>query len=852
MTLEGFVGQRWSDLRQAARRLWKAPGFTAVALITLALGIGVNAAIFTLTEAVLLKRLPVRLPREIFSLGDTILNGDTASLQDSFTLYSHPLFLHLRDRLAGQSEIAALQSWLATISVRRSGIDGRPRPAKAEYVSGNYFTVLGVGAATGRVLRDEDDRLQSAAVAVISDAAWARSGRDPGFVGSTVVMNGIPVTIAGVAPPGFFGETLRTDPPDYWLPLSLEPAMTTDNPLLEKESVFWLYALARVPPRTHLNQLQEGVTREVRQWITERRLFGDRERPRIDAIRVAVTPASGGIGGLQRVYGDGLKLLTILSVCVLAIACVNIANLLLARGAGLRSQFAMRVALGATRGRLVAETVTEGLLLAMVGGVAGVIVSTAITPAVAAVALRGEEGVPFSTAPSIGVIAYAFALSVVAGLVFSAVPAWHSSDLRPADALRGAGRGIRDTAARPQRWLLGGQTAFSLVLLVGAGLLTMTLRNLERQSLGFVRDQVVIVGLNPALDGYTVDRLDGLYRKLDERLPRIPGVRSASYALHAPLDEWNWGMRLQFDGQPAPTDDQTANRAWYTRVSPHYFDTIGTRRRRGRAIDEHDTTTSPHVAVVNETFVARFSPHDDPIGRRFGSASPGHERDFEIVGVVEDTKYRDVRQPDDPMFFLPFTQMVAYDSPVLRSYQNWSMFIDGIQLRVAGSGSAVRPAIEQAVREVDPNLTILRVRALDAYVDVQLNSPRLLARLTALYGGVALLLACIGLYGVTAYTVARRTRDLGVRMALGATRARVISTVCWDALRPIGVGLLVGVPAALAGGCAIASQLFGVGDSDVLIVSAAVVALGVCATAAAIIPARRAGTVDPLVALRAD
>jgi predicted permease len=671
-------------------------------------------------------------------------------------------------------------------------------------------------------------------------------------VGGTVVMNGVPVTIAGVAPAGFFGETLRSAPPDYWLPLSLEPAMTTDNPLLEKEEVFWLYVLARVTPDTRLSRLQADVTREVRQWITDRRLFGERERPRIEALRVAVTPASGGIGGLQRVYGGGLKLLTILSAFVLAIACVNVANLLLARGAGLRSQFAVRIALGATRGRLIAETVTEGLLLAIVGGIAGLMISRAITPVIAALALRGEEGVPFSTTPSIGVMAYTFALAVVTGLLFSAIPAWRSWDLRPADALRGAGRGIRDTAARPQRWLVGGQTAFSLVLLVGAGLLTMTLRNLERQSLGFARDQVVIVGLNPALDGYTLDRLDGLYRKLDERLPRIPGVLSASYALHAPLDEWNWGMRLQFDGQPVPADDQTANRVWYTRVSPHYFDTIGTRRRRGRVLGEHDTATSPRVTVVNEAFVARFFPHGDPVGRRFGSAAPGHGRDFEVVGVVENTKYRDVRQPDDPMFFLPFTQTVEYDTPVLRSYQNWSMFIDGIQVRVAGSVSSVRPAIERAMREVDPNLTILRVRPLDEYVDVQLNSPRLLARLTALYGGVALLLACVGLYGVTAYTVTRRTRDLGVRMALGATRARVISTVCREALRPIVVGLLVGVPAAIAGGRAIASQLFGVSDSEVVIVAAAVVALGVCATAAAIIPARRAGGVDPLVALRAD
>jgi predicted permease len=418
--------------------------------------------------------------------------------------------------------------------------------------------------------------------------------------------------------------------------------------------------------------------------------------------------------------------------------------------------------------------------------------------------------------------------------------------------LRGAGRGMRDTGSRPQRWLLAGQVAFCLVLLVGAGLLTTTLRQLEHQSLGFARDQVLIVGLNPALDGYTSDRLPALYRKLDERLPRIPGVSSASYALHAPLDEWNWGARLQFDGRPEPTSSATADRASYSRVSPHYFDTIGTRLRRGRAIDDHDTPTSPCVVVVNDTFVAHFFPHDDPIGRRFGFSTVAHSRDFEIVGVVEDTKYRDVRQPAEPMFFLPLAQTVAYDDARQASYQRWSLFIDGIQLRVSGSVAAVRPGIERAIADVDPNLTILRIRPLDEYVDVQLNSPRLLARLTLLYGVLALVLACVGLYGVTTYSVTCRTRELGVRMALGATSGNVIRAVCRHALVPIAGGVMVGVPVAIVGGRLIASQLFGVDGSNAAIITGAALALAMCAAVAALVPAYRAGAIDPLTALRAD
>src|SRR5580704_9988163 len=290
--IDAFFDRRLGELRHAVRQLWKTPGFTAVAVATLALGIGVNTAIFTLTRAVLFASLPVRQPSELFSLGDAILNGDTTALQDSFTLYSYPLYEHLRDHTAGVSSIAAVQSWLATVSVRQAAAGPQPRPARAEYVSGNYFATLGVAAAAGRLLSEHDDRPDGPFTAVISYAAWARGGLDRRVIGGTVFINGVPVTIAGVAPAGFFGETLRAEPPDYWLPLSLEPVLTTDNPLLHKDDVFWLYALARVPPATPPGRLQSDVSEAVRRWIVDRRLAGDRDRRRIDALHVAVTPAS--------------------------------------------------------------------------------------------------------------------------------------------------------------------------------------------------------------------------------------------------------------------------------------------------------------------------------------------------------------------------------------------------------------------------------------------------------------------------------------------------------------------------------------------------------------------------------
>jgi len=839
-------------VRQAVRQLWKAPGFSLVTVATLALGIGVNTAIFALTEAVLLRPLPVRAPHELFSLGDAVLNGDTTALQDSFTLYSYPLYEHLRDHTAGVSAIAAVQSWLATLSVRPAGVSQQPRPAKAEYVSGNYFRTLDVSAAAGRLLSDQDDQPGAPPAAVMSHDAWGRNGFDARVVGSTVAMNGAAVTIVGVAPSGFFGETLRTEPPDYWLPLALEEATAADNPLLHKDDVFWLYVLARVPPATNLARLQTGVTDDIRRWINDHRLVPGRDRQRIDGIHVAVTPASGGIAGLQRVYGDGLKLLTALSALVLLIACVNIANLLLARGTGRRSDMAVRIALGASRRHLIAETMMEGAVLAICGGAASFLVGAAASRAIVALAFRGQDAAPISTAPSFMLAGYTFALAVLTGILFSAMPAWRGSNMHPAQALRTAGRGMRDAAARPQRWMLIAQASFSFLLLVGAGLLSATLRNLEQQTLGFSREQVVIVSVNPALDGYTADRLPALYRKLDEALPRTPGVLSASYALHAPLDEWNWGARLRFDGRPDVAGAATEDRAWYSRVSPHYFETIGTRIRRGRAVDEHDTAAAPRVAVVNEAFVARFFPHGDALGHHFGFSTLAHSRDFDIVGVAEDAKYRDLRQAAEPMFFLPMAQTVVYDDARTESYQRWSLFIDGIQLRVAGGVTAMRPVIQRALAGVDPNLTILRIRPLNDYVDVQLNSPRLLARLTALYGALALVLACVGLYSVTSYTVTRRTRELGVRMALGATRPHVIAGVCRQALTPIVAGIAAGVPAVVFGGKIVASQLFGVEAWNSTVVVLAAAMLTGCALLAAIVPARRAGAVDPLEALRAD
>jgi len=840
------------DLRHALRQLRRNPGFTAVAVLTLALGIGANTAIFTLVHAVMLRALPVDKPEQLYSLGDNVICCDTGQLQDSFTLYSHALYQQLRVQTPELSDIVAFQSWLQNLSVRRSGSRDLAQPYKGEIVSGNYFSMLGVKAFAGRGLTPEDDRPNAQPVAVMSYRAWRqRFALDRAAIGSSLIMNGQPVTVVGIAPPGFFGETLQSDPPDFWVPLAMEPSLAPDNPLLRRPDIYWLYAIGRLKPGARPAAVEARLTAEIHQWLGAQAVIAERDRPRLAKVHMVLTPAGGGIAGIRSAYGSGLRLLMAVSLLVLLIACANIANLLVVRGMAARLQTAVRVALGAGRMRIVRQMLTEGVTLALLGGVAGTAIAFAGTRALLALAFRGAEYVPIDPNPSLPVLAFALLLSLLTGVVASATPVWLASHTQPTEPLRGAGRSTRTQSALPQKSLLVLQGALSVVLLAGAGLLTQSLRHLENQRFGFETRGRLIVRLNPALDGYTPAQLPALYQKLTERLPQIPGVASASIALHSPLDDWDWGTRVSIAGRP-PANDPAADRSWYDRVSAHYFETLGTRLLRGRVIDEHDTTTSRHVAVVTQAFVRRFFPHGDPLGSHFGTAAAGHSGDFEIVGVVEDAKYRDERASGEVMFFLPLLQKESYQDARTAAYQTWSSYIDSLQLRVAGDPAGLAPAVRRALAEIAPNLTVLKVLSLDEQVGMRFNGPRLVARLTALYGLLALILASVGLYGVAAYTVTRRTGEIGIRMALGARRASVIAMVLRGATSPIAIGLAIGVPAALAGGSAIASQLYGVQGYDSAVLGTAVGVLAVCALAAAVVPARRAASIDPVRALRTE
>jgi predicted permease len=834
------------DIRYALRRLRQSPGFAAVCILTLALGIGANTAIFTLVNAVMLQNLPVTHPKELYRLGNEDNCCVIGGFQDNWSIYSYALYKEFRDHTPQFSELAAFQAGTSNLSARRSGATGPAEPFVGEYVSGNYFQTFGIQAFAGRVLTPEDDRPGGAPVAVMSYRTWQEHfGLDPSVVGASFTMDTVPVTVIGIAPPGFFGDTLRPDPPDFWMPLSIESTLNGQNSILDRPELHWLNAIGRIKPGAHPATIQSEATVELQRWLTAQPDLSTYRRSQIGKQRIVVAPAAGGVQNMQSDAAAGLRLLMTLSAFVLLIACANIANLLLARSAATRAETAVRVALGAPRKRLVRQILTECVVLSVLGGLVGLLVAFAGTRTILLVAFRGAHYIPISPDPSLPILGFAFLLSLVTGIIFGVAPAWVTTHSDPAEALRGAGRSTRDRSSLPRKALVVLQVALSTALLIGAGLLAQTLRNLQNQSFGFQTGGRLIVRVDPMLAGYKPEQLYGLYQQLDQRLPQIPGVLSASYSLYSPMRGDNWNFGIHIEGH-SPDERAVAS---FDRIGPHYFETLGTRLLRGRTISEEDTPTSQQVAVVNQAFVRKFFPKEDPIGKHFGMGDAKNSGDFEIVGVVEDTKYQEARKPAYPTFFMPFLQMIK--DPKL-AFTVSSHYVGDIELRVAGKPESLEAEVRGTLADINPNLTVLDMMSLSEQLSRNFNQERLVARLTELYGLLALVLACVGLYGVTAYSVARRTSEIGIRMALGASRSNVLGLVLRGAAVQLGLGLVVGVPLALAGGRLLSSQLYGVRSDDPMILGTAVAVLAASALLAAFFPARRAASIEPIQALRVE
>ncbi len=841
-----------SDLQISWRRLVAAPGFAIVCVLTLALGIGGNTAVFTLIDRVILQPLPVSRPGELYRVGD----GDdccvNSGLQGSFSLFSYDLYRHLRDAAPEFSDLAAFQANTGTMTIGRPDADALPGTLRNAFVSGNYFRMLGLAPAAGRLLAPDDDRAGAAPVAVLSHRAWTeRYHGDSTIPGTGIVLNGVAATIVGVAPEGFYGETLRPNPADIWVPLSTEPVLQPQARLLDLKGSHWLYIIGRLRPGVRPASLEPRLTAALQQWITGTLDLGADERPHVSEQHITLVPAATGIRSMRDEVAPSLKLLQAIAATVLLIACANLANLLLARGLGRRTETAVRIALGAPRARLIAQFLVDSVLLACLGGIAGLAVSFAGARAIVEMTFRGASQVPLDATPSLLVILFAFAVSLATGIAFGVVPAAIASRSDPIDAMRGAGRTSGDRGSRVRRSLIALQIALSLVLLTCAGLLARSLSSLQAQDFGFAIGHRYVVDLIPAFGDEQAGQLASTYARIRERLTDVPGVASAALSLYSPMSGDNWASLIAVEGHD-PSERLVAS---WNRVTPGYFETIGTTLVRGRPVTDRDRPGSPLVTVVNTTFAARFFGDADPIGRRIGfnNARGTGKLEFEIVGIVGDAKYQDPKAPAYATFFLPFLQSTE-DSRVdgAPGVLDRSHYPKALELHLTSAVPDLESQVRRAIAGVDRRIAVQDVRTMAEQVSGNFNLERLMATLAMAFAAVALLLACLGLYGVTAYSVGRRTREIGIRMAVGASRGGVLRTILRGALAQLAAGLALGVPAAFAAGRLLGANLFGVSPYDPATLAAACAVLAGCAIVAAVIPARRAAALDPVRALRVE
>jgi predicted permease len=841
------------DIQYALRQLRKAPGFTLSAILTLALGIGANAAIFTLVHAVLLQNLPVTDPKMLVRVGDhddCCVNGGTPT-EDDYSIFAYDLYKDLKDSTPEFEQLAAMQAGIGrgAVTARRGANDAAAHSSRGEYVSGNYFQTFGLMPYAGRLITPADDADGSPMVAVMSYRAWQRDyGLDPSVVGSTFVLNTHPTTIIGITPPSFYGDRMSGLPADFFIPFSSEPIMA-ESSLLHEKRANWVYILGRIKPGTALAPLQAKMSGRLRQWLAQLEMYQREDfKKSLAHSHVVLTPGGSGIENMQQTYKSGLRLLMSIAALVLLIACANIANLVLVRGMARRAEISIRMALGAGRRRIIRQMLTESIVLACMGGLAGLVVAYGGVRLLLALAFPANQDVPIHASPSAMVLGFAFALSLVTGLVFGIVPAWITSHAEPAEALRGAGRSTRDGSSLLQRSLVVMQAALSLVLLVGAGLLLKSLNKLEHQDFGVQTKNRVVVHFGAENAGYKPEQLQALYSQLEQRLESLPGVERAGLAMYTPLEGNNWGEGVFIQGRPEPHNGDDTGSSW-DRVSPKFFDIIGQRVLRGRGITAQDTPTSLAIAVVNQTFVKKFFPKgENPIGAHFGVGGIKSSGDFEIVGVVSDVKYVRPRYDTRPMYFRPLLQ-VQHTAP---DADTRSLYADAIMLQMKGPVDGLESQVRQTLSSINPNLTVVDFSTFAEQIGQNFTQERLIARLTLLFGLLALVLASVGLYGVTAYTVARRTPEIGIRMALGAGRSSVVNMVLRGAMLQAGIGLLIGLPVALLCVRFVQKQLYQVDGFDAMVLTLAVLALAVSAGVAGLIPARRAASTDPVQALRTE
>ncbi|HXU47304.1 MAG TPA: ABC transporter permease [Thermoanaerobaculia bacterium] len=826
------------DLTYAARSLVKSPGFTIVAALSLALGIGANTAIFSLISALILRPLPVAEPSRLVAVGDPSRVGSMSIGTLQADLYSYPMYRDLRDQNRSFSGLfASGRTGRLTVGEDRGGEPAKT--ARGRLVSGNYFSVLGVRASRGRTLNDADERaLGAAPYVVISDDYWRRKlDADPNVLGRQIKLNGSTFGIVGVAEPGFFGDVVGLSN-DVYIPLSMQAAIQRGRPILDRWDVSWLLLMGRLKPGVSIAAARTEINGLFGRILTARSGSAFLAELLPQDRKVPVAAGGTGFSRLRSQFSRSLFTLMAIVGLVLLIASANVANLLLERSTGRQKEISVRLALGAGRVRLVRQLLTESLLLALLGAGLGVLFATWADAALLKL-VAGAGSIALDLHPDRTVLAFTALVALLTGLMFGLVPALRATRPDLAPTLKENARAVSGGG----RWSLGrllvvAQFAVSLLLLVGAGLFVGTLRNLERLDLGYDREGLLMLGVDLIGAGVTPERHESVSTALLDRLRAVPGVLGASASENGVFSGTESGTTIKIEGfTPGPEGDPNPA---YDRVAARYFETVGIPILRGRGIGPQDRSGSPRVAVINRSLAEKYFAGRDPIGRHFTESNPGMPDEvYQIVGIAGNARDHELRGEIPPRFYQPMHQ----------SSEEPGTF--NVEIRTARP-AALKEAVRKAVRDFDPNLPIEDLAPLSENIADSIVEEKMIAQLSAMFGALALLLASIGLYGVVSYAVARRTHELGIRMAIGAQRAAVLWLVLRETLFLALVGIAVGVPAALAATRIVASRLVGLSPTDPATLAVATGVLMLVALVAGAVPGARATRVDPVRALRSE
>jgi putative ABC transport system permease protein len=830
-----------NDARLALRGWRRAPGFTAIAIASIALGIGANTAIFTLVDQVLLRTLPVQAPEQLVQV--TLDGNHYGNNWGDLSELSYPWYTALGDQPAFGGVFGRFGYKLNV------GSAGQTEETRGEIVTGTYFPVLGVRPALGRLLSPDDDRQRLGhPVAVLSYGYWtSRFGADPSIVNRSILVNGQTYTVIGVAQPGFEGIELGRAT-DIFVPMMMKKQLTPGWDGMDERTYRWVRVFGRLKPGESLASAQAGLAAWTAAQLTADMATKDFANASADVRkdyarnRVVLEAAARGHSNFRRELTTPLLVLMGIAVGVLVIACANVANLLLARAAGRQREMAMRLAIGASRTQLIRQLLVESLLLAAAGGVGGLLISLAGAPLVLGILVPPDAPLPVSTLPDFRILAFAFSVSTLTGVVFGLAPAFQSTSLDVTSALKAESGSVLGGRARLRKALVASQVAVSLLLLLAAGLFVRTLHNLTEVNLGITTSRLFAFEVNPPRAGYTNERTRQFAHALLDRLTMTPEIESAAIASERILQSNQWMSGFSVEGTSTVSDERNSARC--NTVSPGYFKTMGVGLLEGRDFDRRDEyavepeTKGPgfRSAIVNETFAKQFFPKGGAVGRHIGfGMDPGTKTTIEIVGVVKDFKYYDVRTEAGRQVFFPF-------------FEQADGFV--VYTRSSQSLDAAYGAARRTVQQIDSNVPITGLRSIGSDVDSTLSGERMMATMSTLFGTLATLLAVVGLYGVMSFTVARRTREIGVRMALGARAVDVAWMVMREALAIAALGAVLGAPLAWGLSRYVESQLFGITPTDAATFGLVVLALAVVAVAAGLVPSRRASKVEPMTALR--